>query len=210
MLVRDEIMHICRYIFTYIYIYTGEHILWSCRRIFEMWRYAAIDADTPVPIITRFPFTYQTGFETRSFSVSFFGLSFWSVFGPIFDHCGHPFWNPFQCCFHCSFEDEGCIDFPSILGRFFARIFDGFWMISPSAHPPGKTFKFDDHSDEFTCFYPSGEHVFACFPQAFLVPFVHWFWMSFGTDFGSILWGSWHLFSIVFGIEFQLIPQWFF
>ena len=95
-------------------------------------------------------------------------------------------------------------------GRVFWCICDGFWMTSPSAHPPGKTFKFDDPSDEFACFYPSGKHVFACFPQAFLVPFVHWFWMSFGIDFGSNLGGIWHTFSMVFGIEFQLISQWFF
>jgi hypothetical protein len=36
-------------------------------------------------------------------------------------------------------------------------------MTSPSAHPPGKTFKFDDPSDEFACFYPSGKHVFCMF-----------------------------------------------
>jgi hypothetical protein len=84
---------------------------------------------------------------------------------PVFFKHSHVFWLHFG--FH--FGDLS-VSFASrlrawICHRFFIDfgmdldlIFDMFLMNFPFADPPCKTFKFDDPSNEFTCFYNSEKH----------------------------------------------------
>ena len=60
-------------------------------------------------------------------------------------------------------------------------------MDFPFAHLPCKTFKFDDPSNEFACFYTSEKHDFEYFPNLFRYQFWHCFLMCFCITLGSIL-----------------------
>ena len=121
------------------------------RRILDIWHYAAIEADTPtyynaLPVLLPDRF-WKVGPFSGRFSGSVFEQfvdRFWTMLAP--------FLEPFSMLFSLLFWGRRLHRFSIDFGRVFGCIFDGFWMTSPSAHPPGKTFKFDDPSDEFTCF----------------------------------------------------------
>ena len=62
----------------------------------------------------------------------------------------------FLCFLHHVFALRIFIDF----GMEFGRIVDVVLMNFPFAHPPCKTFKFDDPYNEFAWFYTSEDHDF--------------------------------------------------
>ena len=69
----------------------------------------------------------------------------------------------------------------------FGIIFNGSLMNFPFAHPPCKTFKFDDPSNEFACFYTSEEHEFSLCSLTFPIHMLALILMSFDIDFGFVL-----------------------
>ena len=100
-----------------------------------------------------------------------------SLFTSFFDHLFDEF-----PCFGCPFfEHEICIDLSSILVWMLVSFLNLFWYLYLSHMQPSK---------------PSKRIVFTIclmiFLSFFRYQFWHWFLMSFGIDFGSLLGPLWH------------------
>ena len=143
-----------------------------------------------------------------------FCIDCFSSFGDILTPFGLLFGSTFAvflCFLHNFFEHEICIDFSSILGWMLVSFLMFLLMSFPFAHSPRT-------KPREACFWttlqcsalkikvvPFQKNMkFHDFPDLFRYQFWHWFLMSFGIDFGSILGAFWLHFPCFFAIGFWM------
>ena len=141
-------------------------------------------------------FSFPTFFSNRCL------ICFWMYFGSFW---GSTF-DDFLYLLHHFFEHEFCIVFSSMLIWFVISVLVFIWLPFPFAYATCETFKtivFTMNLNEFTI---QENMNFDNFNEFFRYQFWHWFLMSFGIDFGTILASLWHQIQcfvvIVFGNDF--------
>ena len=152
--------------------------------------------------------TMVGGFEKGSFFRLVFRLRFWNAFGTDLERFWDLILGVFLCFVASHFRKGNSIDCPPTFDVFCVT-FAVLLMNSRFAHPPRKTFKFDDPSDEFACFYPSGKLELSRFSSSSL----HHSCIDSESVSASIwapFWDVfWHPFSIFSDTFFLLISRCF-
>ena len=125
----------------------------------------------------------------------------------------HPFRHPFLIIsnnFSITFSNT---DFALFFLRFWDGFYHQFWCFLtpfPFAHSSSETFVFDDPYCTLARFSLWENIDFHDFPSFFWYRFLHWFSMSFGIDFGSILGAFGQELPYFLAIDVLLICWWSF